>query len=767
MRATHALAAFLLVAAPARAAEPDGAALYAKHCARCHGAAGEGTKKYSSPLVGDRGAKDLAKVIADTMPEDKPGALTAAEAAAVAAFAHEAFYSPAARERNRPPRAEPLRLTATQHRNAVADLVASFRPPAEPPADARGLRGEYFPWHEDVVTGYYSDKDRAAARTESVLRFDWASANPVPDKIKTAGYSARWTGSVLVPHTGDYEFVVRSGNGVRLWVNAPPPPSGTNRGQNADPTPVPLIDAWVGTGAPTDHRGTVRLIGGRAYPIRLQWFKGKEAGAAVALRWKPPHGVEEDLPARVLSPALAPATLALRAHFPPDDRSLGWERGAGAPKEWARATADAALEAAGYVANHLYELSGTGPKDDPKAHLKRFAATFAERAFRRLLTADERGRYVDGLFDSAPDAVTGAKRAVAAALMAPAFLHREPPGTPDADAVASRLSFALWDSIPDAALLAAARAGKLGTRAEVRAHAERMLKDERARHKLRGFVHSWLRLDHAPELAKSAARFPGFGAPAAADLRTSLDLMIDDIVWGARSDFRELLLADRVPLNRRLAELYGAPPPAGDGFALVQLDAPHRAGVLTHPLVLASHAYAAESSPVHRGVWLARGAFGRALRPPAEAFTPFAADLHPKLNTRERVALQTKPAACMTCHGIINPLGFALEHFDAIGRFRTEDAGKPVDATGGYKPASGDAVPFAGARALAEYAANSADVHAALVEQLFRHLAQQPVRAYGPARADLTAKFVASKFHLRELVADAATTAALPPPAPK
>lgn len=761
----------VLLLVPAVRADGTGEQIYAKKCASCHGKAGEGAKAYPHPLTGDRGVPSLANVIARTMPEDAPGTLSAADAEGVATFIHDSFYSPAAQERNRPPRVELQRLTAAQHRNAVADVIASFRPPADKPTDQHGLRGEYFPWHEDVVTGYFSDKDRAAERLEPAIRFDWAKANPVPDKIKSEGYSARWTGSVFAPHTGEYEFVVRSGNGVRLWVNTPPPPKGTNRGQNADPTPAPLIDAWVGAGTPTDHRGTVRLLGGRAYPVRLEFFKGKafkgaESTESVALRWKPPRGVEEDIPARVLRPTTSPATLALRTPFPPDDKSLGWERGAGASKEWTEATTAAALEAAGYVANHLNELSGMGAKEaDPKAKLKLFAAAFAERAFRRPLTDDVRTRFVDKLFDNAPDAVTGVKRVVVAALLAPPFLYREPDGTPAGYAVASRLSFALWDSIPDAELLTAAAAGKLKTKDEVRAHAERMLADPRARHKLLAFFRGWLRIDRDGELVKDAKRFPGFDAAAVADLRVSLDLMIEREVFGERSDFRRLLLTDEVPLTRRLAKLYGVPESKGDGFAWVKLDAPHRAGVLTHPLVLATHAYTAESSPVHRGVFLTRGVFGRTLRPPAEAFTPFAADLHPGLTTRERVALQTKPDGCMKCHGVINPLGFTLEKFDAVGRVRAKDAGKEVDPSGSYQPATGKAVTFADARALAEYAADSPEVHSALVEQLFRHLAQQPVRASGVnTHAELTARFEKEKFHLRQLAAAIATTAALPPP---
>ncbi len=755
----------LIVAAPVRAEAPTGEQIYRKQCASCHGANGEGTKKYPHALTGDRSAKELSKVIAATMPEDDPGACVGADADKVAAYVHDTFYSKAARERNHPPRVELSRLTAAQHRNAVADLVGSFRPDAPKPGEQRGLRGEYFPWQEDIVSGFYPDKARALDRTDPTVRFDWSQGPPIKEPKPGEGYSARWTGSFFAPRTGDYEFTVRSENGVRLWVNAPAPLPRNNKAQSADPSPKSLIDAWVGAGTPTDHRGTVRLLGGRWYPIRLQFFKGKEKTASVSLKWKPPLGAEEEVPVRHLSPARANQTFVPNTKFPPDDRSQGWERGTAVSKAWTQATFDAALETAGYVGEHLNELAGIGDKEpDPAAKAKQFARQFVERAFRRPLTEPEAKAHVERLFGSTGNTALGVKRVVVAALIAPQFLYRDAEPGAEGFAVASRLSFALWDSVPDAALVTAAKDGKLTTRDEIRAQADRMLSDPRAKAKVLAFFPAWLRLDHAPDVVKDAKRFPGFDPDTVADLRVSLDLMLDEIVFGEASDFRQLLLAEHLPLNGRLAALYGADAPKGGGFANVTLNANHRAGVLTHPLVMAVHSYTAETSPIHRGVFLTRGVFGQNLRPPQEAFTPFAADLHPALTTRERVGLQTKPANCMTCHGVINPLGFTLEHFDAVGRFRELDNTKPIDATGGFRPAAGGAVTFANARDLGKFAAESEQVQAAFVEQMFSHLVQQPVRAYGPTRlAELRAGFAKNRFHVRDLIAEIATLAAKPP----
>src|SRR5205085_4227925 len=126
------------------------------------------------------------------------------------------------------------------------------------------------------------------------------------------------------------------------------------------------------------------------------------------------------------------------------------------------------------------------------------------------------------------------------------------------------------------------------------------------------------------------------------------------------SDFRELWLADKLYMNGRLAKFYNASLPADAQFQPVSVDPEERAGVLTHPYLMASFAYLDSSSPIHRGVLIARNLLGRALRPPPQAFVPIPAQLHPKLTTRPRVALQTRPAACMSCPDMINPLGFTL-----------------------------------------------------------------------------------------------------------
>jgi hypothetical protein len=241
-----------------------------------------------------------------------------------------------------------------------------------------------------------------------------------------------------------------------------------------------------------------------------------------------------------------------------------------------------------------------------------------------------------------------------------------------------------------------------------------------------------------------------------------LDLFLEEVVWGEFPDFRRLLLADAIPLNGRLAAFYGVDLPPDAPFQTVSLQPWERAGVLTHPLLLAGFAYHATSSPIHRGVFVSRSLLGRTLKPPPEAVAPLAPDLHPNLTTRERVTVQTSPASCQTCHAMINPLGFSLERFDAAGRFREAEKSRPIDASGSYQARTGDWARFVGARELAAHLAGSEETQTAFVEQLFHYLVKQPIHAHGrKASADLRAGFVKDGYHIRKLLVEIATTAAL------
>jgi hypothetical protein len=253
------------------------------------------------------------------------------------------------------------------------------------------------------------------------------------------------------------------------------------------------------------------------------------------------------------------------------------------------------------------------------------------------------------------------------------------------------LSFGLWDSLPDETLLRAAAEGQLKTPEQIASQAQRMLDNRRTRSKLRYFFHQWLLVDRADDISKDQELFPDFEPAIVSDARTSLDLLLEDIAWSAESDFRQLLLTSDLFVNSRLARFYGLTlEEETDEFHKIACDPQRHAGVVTHPFLMLGFAYVRVSSPIHRGVFLLRGVLGRALRPPPVAVAPDDETLAPDLTTRERIAQQTRSEACQACHSMINPLGFSLEHYDAVGRYRETERDQPIDASGWYQPVQGD-----------------------------------------------------------------------------
>jgi cytochrome c553 len=742
--------------------EHPGAKVYQQMCVDCHGKKGEGVAgKHDEPLVGNRSVTALAKYIARSMPEDKEGTCVGDDATDVAAYIFDAFYSPAAQARNNPVREDLARLTVEQYQNSVADLVGRFRPGFDrAPGKERGLRASYKGKRKpEFGPQLPKDKDEDRQREKERVRFErvdgqvafnFGTESPDPVKFRDDDFSERWDGSVIAPETGMYEFIVKTENGARLWVNNP---------KDA------LIDAWVSSGPQVrEEKKTIFLLGGRSYPIALEHFKFKEKSASIALLWKTPHGRQEVIPQAHLVPQGLPPTMVVTTNFPADDRSDGYERGTTISKEWDAATTRAALQVAAKVESQLDELAGTkGGAPDRVEKLKDFARRFAEVAFRRPLDDELRQGLIERQFEGAPSPEIAVKRVVLLTLKSPRFLYPELAGgeTLDDYAVAARLALSLWDSLPDAALAKAAAEGRLKTRDQVAAEARRMIADGRAKAKLRGFFHHWLELERADIASKDAQLFPGFDEAMMADLRESLWMFLDEVVWSETSDYRQLIEADYVWMNERLANFYGRET-AGDGWEKVRFGQEQRAGVITHPYLLASLAYNRTTSPIHRGVFLSRKIVGATLKSPSIAAAFEDAKFDPTLTMREKVVQVTKNAQCMSCHTVINPLGFTLEHFDAVGRWRTQDNHKPVDAMGEFETDDGRTVKLTGPKDVADYATNSEHAHRAFVRQLFHHTVKQPVPAFGLETLDtLRAHFEANRFNIRKLLEEIAVTAAM------
>jgi hypothetical protein len=733
------------------AARKSGADIYKQMCVKCHGKAGEGVKgKYDDVLYGDWSVEKLTRYIDKNMPEDKPGKCVGPDADAVARYIYDAFYTKEARARNNPARVDLVRLTNRQYLNTATDLLRELQGgELKLLSSQHGLQASY-----SARQGRRSEGNTGSGRVEKVERqidFDFGTNAPDFAATSTNGFSMRWTGSVIADETGEHEFILKTANGTRLWVN--------EVGDNDKM----LIDAGVNSGGLMEMRGSIRLIAGRSYPIRLEMNKQvRDKITVVSLQWKAPHGAQMVIPARNLSPERSPSTFVLTTPFPADDSSVGYERGMSVSQEWDEAATHAAIEVANYVVKRLDQFSRSRPADaDRVAKVQSFCRDFVESAFRRPLTDEQQRIFVTAHFkgQKLEDSV---KRVVLLALKSPRFLYLGLEGDKADDyTVAQRLAFGLWDSLPDKELKKAAAAGALRTPEQVAAQAKRMLADPRARSKTQAFFQHWLQMNHVEDLSKDAKLYPGFTPEIISDLRTSLNLFLEDVVWNGDSDYRKFLLADYLFLNDRLAKFYGVKTNGTDEFLKVALNPKERSGVMTHPYLLAEFSYQRTTSPIHRGVFLTRNIVGRALRPPPVAVAFKDAEFSPHLTMREKITELTRSESCQTCHSVINPLGFALENFDAVGRFRTGENGKPVNARSEYTTDDGKVVQLKGARDVAEFAVASEHSKNVFIEQLFHSIAKQPLLAYGPnVLTQLHQSFAASGYNVQKLMVEIATISA-------
>ena len=310
-------------------------------------------------------------------------------------------------------------------------------------------------------------------------------------------------------------------------------------------------------------------------------------------------------------------------------------------------------------------------------------ANLARRAFRRPVTAEDVDRllafYEQGAAGGGFDA--GIELALRRLLVSPEFLFRiveDPPGLPPGAAyalsdleMASRLSFFLWSSIPDDALLDAAVRGALRDPAELEAQARRMLDDPRAEALVTNFAGQWLSLRNAAAVQPDEDLFPDFGEDLRQGFRRETELLFDAVLREDRSVV-ELLSADYTFLNERLALHYGVPNVRGSRFRRVVLDDPARGGLLGHGSVLTVTSHANRTSPVVRGKWVLENVLGTPPPPPPPDVPPLeAAAAGRTLTMREAMERHRANPVCASCHRVMDPLGLALEPFDAVGRRRT------------------------------------------------------------------------------------------------
>lgn len=337
-------------------------------------------------------------------------------------------------------------------------------------------------------------------------------------------------------------------------------------------------------------------------------------------------------------------------------------------------------------------------------------AAFATAAWRRPIRPAELDRLMTLATDAAAadDArpLDGLREAMKAILVSPNFLflvEPSPAGTGvhplTARQLAARLAVFLWSSLPDDELLRLADAGTLQDEAVLREQVRRMLRDPKSRGLAEDFGLQWLELrNFAQRVAPDREAFPEFDADLAADFHEEVVRVVHR-VFSEDKSLLELVDAPVAPLSARLAAHYGLPwpadastvsadPAAGDGWMVVSLPDRRRGGVITTAAVLAGTSYPKRTSPVLRGQWVLGRMLGGKVPPPPPGVPPLD-EKHdgPEAKTpRQRLEAHRTNPSCASCHDRMDPIGFGLENYDVLGRWRHEDSGQPVDASGTLPP---------------------------------------------------------------------------------
>lgn len=338
-------------------------------------------------------------------------------------------------------------------------------------------------------------------------------------------------------------------------------------------------------------------------------------------------------------------------------------------------------------------------------------AGVVRRAFRRPVTKDEVERFAkiaQFAVDQGETFARGMRAALTGLLVSPDFLFRRESGstTREGDLVklsdheiATRLSYFLWNTLPDDELMKLAELGTLSQPATLDRQVTRMLSDERSQTLAYTFGEQWLQLRVLDDVTPDPAKFPEFSPELRRDMKQETLRCVARVFREDRSVL-DLLESNETFLNERLAHYYGVTEPAvtGDDFRLIKLDNSRRSGVMTQASILTLTSNPDRTSPVKRGKWIMEVILDSPV-PPAPANVPeFAASMRaaPDATLREQLELHRKNPACASCHRTMDALGFGLENFDAIGRWRDRDGANFVDATGELP----DGSRFAGPREL-------------------------------------------------------------------
>jgi hypothetical protein len=462
------------------------------------------------------------------------------------------------------------------------------------------------------------------------------------------------------------------------------------------------------------------------------------------------------------------------SRFPPEEQSLGFDNDTTVlrvPTLLAESYVTAAQDLTDRSLTDVARFTGCDPAVlagnavSEQACAATFITSFGQRAFRRPLLTDERARMLS-VYQTARaqlDFKGAIGTVMETVLLAPQFMYRvefgknvaNQPGIEAVDSwgIASRLSYFLWGSMPDAALFDAARAGALQTREQVRAQAERMFDNPRTHVVVRHFHDYWLELLNIDGQGKDPAVFPDYNAQIGSLLRRQTEAFAEHVYFDPRGDLTGLLTAPFNMMNETLAKYYGVTGPVGDQFVKLDLDPARNAGLLTQGSITSWNATANRTHPILRGKFVREKLLCNALpNPPDNIVDNRGSVNNPNATERERLAAHRNNASCAACHTLMDPIGFGLENFDASGRWRNLEGGKPVDASGEIT-GTDVAGPFVGPIELAKKLAQSQDVEKCLVSNWSLFAKGRPeTKEDACGTQSLVQQFRTSGRNLRELL---------------
>ncbi len=491
-------------------------------------------------------------------------------------------------------------------------------------------------------------------------------------------------------------------------------------------------------------------------------FKPAPAGLRRLLAWEYRNAVGDLLG--------TPSALAVS---PPEDFALSGFQAIAASELALPAPAVEAYEtsarAAAKAVVNLPGLMGCVPTAiDDQACLRSFLQRWGRRAWRRVLTTVELDEWTAAGLAAARDYGSfdaGARAAISGFLQAPSFLYQVRVGIVDpsdrtrrkltGEEVATRMSFFLAGSTPTEALLDAGARGDLGTPDGIRTHA-RMLLAARGTVGLGAFFSEYLGVEKVAEQVKDPALFPKWKTTLATAMATETRMLVEDLVFARNADTRELLSASYTFVNPELAAFYGLPPPAlATAFSRVDLPlATRRGGILGHGTFLTQMAHRQASSPTLRGKFVRDVLLCQAIpAPPDDVDTTLKPTLQ-NATTRDRLAHHMAEPACRGCHALMDPIGFGLENFDAIGGFRTTESGLPVNGAGTL-----DGKDFAGAHELGVILRDMPEVPSCLFIHLYRHASGHLEQATETrVLREIEGRFASSGYKVQDLAAEIAAS---------